>query len=74
MPTDNDLKTSIVELLNDLDALLVAHFYQKDEVVELAHHTGDSLELAKIASQSDKKPHRVLRGAFHGRERESPSL
>ncbi|MGN8285161.1 quinolinate synthase NadA, partial [Helicobacter pylori] len=24
MPTDNDLKTSIVELLHDLDALLVA--------------------------------------------------
>ncbi|MGL2692118.1 quinolinate synthase NadA, partial [Helicobacter pylori] len=45
MPTDNDLKTSIVELLRDLDALLVAHFYQKDEIVELAHHTGDSLEL-----------------------------
>ncbi len=55
MPTGNDLKTSILELLRDLDALLVAHFYQKDEIVELAHYTGDSLELAKIASQSDKK-------------------
>ncbi|PXA17465.1 quinolinate synthase NadA, partial [Staphylococcus pseudintermedius] len=40
MPTDNDLKTSIVELLRDLDALLVAHFYQKDEIVELAHYIG----------------------------------
>ncbi|AFI03486.1 quinolinate synthase NadA [Helicobacter cetorum] len=54
MQTKKDLKASILELLNDLNALMVAHFYQKDEIVELAHHVGDSLELAKKASQSDK--------------------
>ncbi|BEG57085.1 Quinolinate synthetase NadA [Helicobacter sp. NHP21005] len=44
----------IKQLLKDLDALLVAHFYQKDSIVELADITGDSLELAKRASASPK--------------------
>ncbi|CRF46591.1 quinolinate synthase NadA [Helicobacter heilmannii] len=44
----------IKQLLKDLDALLVAHFYQKDNIVELADITGDSLELAKRASSSPK--------------------
>ncbi|MDE5591569.1 MAG: quinolinate synthase NadA, partial [Helicobacter sp.] len=35
------------------DVLLVAHFYQRDEVVEIADLTGDSLELARKASSSD---------------------
>ncbi len=47
-----DLAQSVQKLLSDLDALLVAHFYQKDEIVELAQITGDSLELARRASAS----------------------
>jgi len=34
---------------------LVAHFYQRDEVFELADITGDSLELAKKVMQTDSK-------------------
>lgn len=34
------------------DLLLVAHHYQKDEIVQFADATGDSLKLAQIASQN----------------------
>ncbi|PAF44310.1 quinolinate synthase NadA [Helicobacter sp. 11S02596-1] len=49
-----EIQKEIRQLLDDLDAQLVAHFYQKDEIVEIADFSGDSLELAKKASQSDK--------------------
>ncbi|MBX7491304.1 quinolinate synthase NadA [Helicobacter turcicus] len=48
------IKIRIKELLRELDALLVAHYYQRDEVVEIAELTGDSLELARKASASEK--------------------
>lgn len=48
------MKERIRALLEEMDALLVAHYYQKDEVVEIADLTGDSLELAKGASKSQK--------------------
>ncbi|RDU74073.1 quinolinate synthase NadA [Helicobacter anseris] len=47
-------KEKIQELLEKHNALLVAHFYQKDEVVELAHFCGDSLELARKASKDSR--------------------
>ncbi|CRF40775.1 quinolinate synthase NadA [Helicobacter ailurogastricus] len=46
--------TQIKQLLRDLDALLVAHFYQKDRIVALADIVGDSLQLAQKASASPK--------------------
>lgn len=51
------LQEEILSHVERLDALLVAHFYQKDEVVEIAHASGDSLELAKIAKES---PHSTI--------------
>ncbi|TLD86730.1 quinolinate synthase NadA [Helicobacter sp. MIT 05-5294] len=48
------MKQQIRDLLTELDALLVAHFYQRDEIVEMADLTGDSLELARKASASEK--------------------
>jgi quinolinate synthase len=42
-----NLKNEIIKLKEELDVTLVAHFYQRDEVFELADITGDSLELAK---------------------------
>ncbi|WP_104637763.1 quinolinate synthase NadA [Helicobacter felis] len=50
----DELTQSIKTLLEDLDALLVAHFYQKDEIVALADIVGDSLELARQASAHPK--------------------
>lgn len=51
---NNELCLQIQEMLQRLDALLVAHYYQKDEIVNLAHLVGDSLELSRKASMSEK--------------------
>lgn len=48
------MKEKIRTLLKECDALLAAHYYQKDEIVEIADLVGDSLELAREASRSDK--------------------
>ncbi|RXJ68835.1 quinolinate synthase [Halarcobacter ebronensis] len=50
-----NLKEEIIRLKKELDVTLVAHFYQRDEVFELADITGDSLELAKKAKETDSK-------------------
>lgn len=49
-----ELSEKIKDLLHKLDGLLVAHYYQKDEVVALADLCGDSLELSRKASMSEK--------------------
>ena len=50
-----DYKQEILKLKEELDVTVVAHFYQKDEVFELADITGDSLELAKKAIATPSK-------------------
>ena len=50
-----NLKEEIKKLKEELDVTLVAHFYQRDEVFELADITGDSLELAKKVMKKKKK-------------------
>jgi len=42
-----NIKEKIIKLKEELDVTIVAHFYQKDEVFEMADIVGDSLELAK---------------------------
>ena len=42
-----DFKAEINRLKNELDVTVVAHYYQRDEVFEMADITGDSLELAR---------------------------
>lgn len=50
-----NLKEEILRLKKELDVTLVAHFYQKDEVFELADIIGDSLELAKKSMETKSK-------------------
>ncbi len=50
---NEELKQKIIELKNKLDVTLVAHFYQRDEVFEIADITGDSLELAVRTRDDD---------------------
>lgn len=50
-----DYKAEILKLKEELDVTVVAHFYQKDEVFELADITGDSLELAKKSKASQSQ-------------------
>ncbi len=47
------LKGEIRGLLDDRKAVLLAHNYQRDEIQEIADHTGDSLGLAQVAADSD---------------------
>ncbi|NOY53348.1 MAG: quinolinate synthase NadA [Deltaproteobacteria bacterium] len=57
----NELKSDVIKELNrkilDLkrkrNAVILAHNYQVDEVQAIADHTGDSLELSRLAVDSD---------------------
>lgn len=44
--------------------LILAHHYQRDEVWEMADHTGDSLALAQIVAANQKIPYIVLCGVY----------
>jgi len=55
------LKKEIQKLKDELSVTIVAHFYQKDEVFEMADFHGDSLQLAQIASK-DTNPYLVFCG------------
>ncbi len=58
---NKELKTEIKKLKEKLDVMVVAHFYQKDEVFYMADFSGDSLQLAKVASK-DKNPYLIFCG------------
>jgi len=49
----SDLQKSIVALLRKKNAILLAHFYQRREVQEIADILGDSLSLCIEASKTD---------------------
>ena len=51
--TSEELKEKINEYKKRLSVTIVAHYYQRDEVFEMADITGDSLELA-IRTKEDK--------------------
>ena len=59
--TNKELKQKIIELKKKLSVTLVAHFYQRDEVFEIADITGDSLELA-IKTRDDNAEFVVFSG------------
>ncbi len=50
-----DKREEILKLKEELSVLIAAHYYQRDEVFEIADITGDSLELARRCKESDKK-------------------
>jgi len=50
-----DYKAEINRLKKDLDVTVVAHYYQRDEVFEMADITGDSLELARRCQADENK-------------------
>ncbi len=56
-----DYKAEILRLKEKLPVTIVGHFYQRDEVFELADITGDSLELARKC-QADDNPWVVFCG------------
>ena len=58
---NSKLKEEILKLKDELHVSIVAHFYQKDEVFELADFAGDSLQLAQWAAK-DKNPYLLFCG------------
>ena len=46
-------RDEVRRLAADRDAVLLAHNYQLPEIQDIADHTGDSLALSRIASESD---------------------
>ncbi|MGK2944810.1 MAG: quinolinate synthase NadA [Desulfuromonadales bacterium] len=51
---ENEIVREILRLAEQRDALILAHNYQRDEIQELAHITGDSLALSMEAARTDK--------------------
>ncbi len=49
----DQLQSEIRELVRKRRAVLLAHNYQRDEIQEIADHTGDSLGLSRIAASSN---------------------
>ena len=49
----NALREKIAKLKKDLNAIILAHNYQRPEVQDIADITGDSLELSRAAAKTD---------------------
>src|SRR5947208_16327733 len=49
----DDLATEILDLKKKIGATILAHYYQEGEIQELADVTGDSLKLARAATEVD---------------------
>lgn len=47
------LKDEIIRLKNERGAVIMAHYYQKGEIQDIADYIGDSLALAQIATKID---------------------
>ena len=50
-----DLKEKILQLKNEKDALILAHYYQIPEIQNIADFVGDSLGLAQKAAEANAK-------------------
>lgn len=49
----DQLKKEILRLKKEKNALIMAHYYQRDEIQEIADFIGDSLALARKAAETD---------------------
>lgn len=62
------LRGEIARLKKEKNAVIMAHYYQRDEVQEIADRIGDSLALAADGRRDRRRHHSDVRRAFHGRD------
>ncbi len=48
-----DLENEVLRMKKEMNAVLLAHYYQESEIQDLADYVGDSLELARRAAVTD---------------------
>jgi quinolinate synthase len=53
IPAADELEEAILELKQERNAILLAHYYQESEIQDLADVIGDSLALARAAQEAD---------------------
>ncbi len=53
IPADIDIKAEILKLKEEKNAIIMAHFYQTNEIQDIADFVGDSLALAQEAAKTD---------------------
>ncbi|WP_420450931.1 quinolinate synthase NadA [Ilumatobacter sp.] len=49
----SDWREQVLALAEEKDAVILAHNYQLPEIQDVAHHTGDSLGLSRLAAEVD---------------------
>ena len=49
----DDIGSKIIKLKKDLNAVILSHFYQDDEIQDIADFVGDSLDLSRKAAATD---------------------
>ncbi|OQW73501.1 MAG: quinolinate synthase [Proteobacteria bacterium ST_bin13] len=52
-PTGTDLRDEIDRLRRDRNAIILAHYYQRPEIQDIADFVGDSLDLSRKAAATD---------------------
>lgn len=52
-PIPSNLEEEILRLKREMNAVILAHYYQDDDLQDIADVIGDSLELARRASETD---------------------
>jgi quinolinate synthase len=53
LPTGTDLRAEIDRLRKDRNAVILAHYYQKPEIQDIADFVGDSLQLSQLAADTN---------------------
>lgn len=53
IPSDIDLEAEIERLKKDMNAVVLAHYYQEGELQDIADFIGDSLDLSRKAAATD---------------------